>query len=80
MTLAIEKKEKDISLTSSIQKHRNKEDIVRLLGMAFAVIWHCFIPFNKSNKAKGISAELLKLNLKNKMEESGKQDETGRKR
>ena len=32
------------------------------------------------NKAKAISAELLKLNLKNKLEELGKKDETGRKR
>ena len=31
------------------------------------------------NKAKAISAELLKLNLKNKWKKWGKQDETGRK-
>ena len=29
-------------------------------------------------KAKAIGAELLKVNLKNKLEETGKQDETGK--
>ena len=32
------------------------------------------------NKAKAISDELLGLNLKNKLEDTGKQDETGRNR
>ena len=34
----------------------------------------------RRNKAKAISAELLELNLKNKLEETGKKDETERNR